>query len=82
MCYVLFAVTTALAALIELFLPVVSELRIREPKLQVSEHWIVTLLSLVLFAVILAPIIVLPTLIPSYSDRFKQALMSGLETSG
>lgn len=82
MIYCIFAVTTAVAALLELFWPVVSELRVREPRLKVCENWIITLISLTLFAVVVAPLVFLATVIPSYSVRFRASLMTSLESSG
>lgn len=76
--YILFAVTTALAALYELYWPVIKNLRQNNPDGMISKNWKTALIALVIGGLVLAPILVFSTVIPSYSNRFRDALYSSL----
>lgn len=76
--YILFAVTTALAALYELYWPVIKNLRQNNPEGMISKNWKTALIALVVGGMVLAPLLVFSTIIPSYSNRFRNALYSSL----
>ena len=76
--YALFALTTALSALYELFWPVIKEVRITEPETMVARNWRVATVSLVLGGFILAPLLIWSVLVPSLNERFRSRLYVSL----
>lgn len=78
--YAIFALTTALSALYELFWPVIKEVRITEPETMVARNWRVATFSLVVGALILAPVMIWSVLVPSLSEKFRNRLYVSLIT--
>lgn len=81
MWYGLFCLTTALAALYELFLPSVREVSTINPEGNIAQHKILTLFSLTIFSIMWAPLVFFPCVIPTYGERFRKALVNGLLSS-
>lgn len=77
--YLLFAITTAIVAVYELFWPVVSELKVLRPELQVMEYWKTSVFTLFLGALLFAPVIFPICIIPSWSEKFRKFLTLELE---
>ncbi len=73
--YVLFALTTAIVAVYELILPLRSMLD--EDK--IIEQWYIVVVTFFMIAVLVAPAILLPCLIPSMGDRFREAILKELQ---
>lgn len=78
MWYVLFATTTSLAAMYELFIPVIRELRSIQPKNNAVEYSWITYSVFFLLTLVLAPLVLPSCLIPSFGERFKKSLLSSL----
>lgn len=77
--YLLFTFTTAICAYLELFAPVLRELKVLNPSdMLVNSPWL-TRLVLVSMAALTAPIILAPCLIPSWGERFRSKLLEGLQ---
>jgi hypothetical protein len=79
--YGLFCLTTAIAAIYELYWPVLSQLKITHPELPVVENWKVALATLFFGSLALAPFLFFICIIPSKGERFRNALTLGLEKS-
>lgn len=75
--YVLFAMTTAIAALFELYLPVLKSVQLRNPDNTVIHNRKLTLFTLVILALVLAPLIFPSCIIPSMGQRFRDTLEEG-----
>jgi len=78
--YGLFALTTAFAAVYELFIPVMNTIEKNDPTNVVIENKKTTHLVLFLIAIIIAPGVLLATVVPSFGDTFRNALIKGLQT--
>ena len=76
--YILFALSTAIFALFELFLPVVLNVSKLDPTAMVARNKFTTILTLLVMAVILAPVIFPACIFPGMSARFREALEVGL----
>jgi SNF family Na+-dependent transporter len=76
--YILFALSTAIFALFELFLPVVLNVSKLDPNAMVARNKFTTVLTLLVMAVILAPVIFPACIFPAMSARFREALEVGL----
>lgn len=81
MWYAIFALATALAALYEIFIPAIKQVRIENPECNVAQNPVLSLISLTLFAAMWAPVVFIPCVVPSYSERFRNALVNGLQVS-
>lgn len=77
--YLLFAITTAIVAVYELFWPVISQLMIARPELQVMEYWKTSLATLFFSAVLFAPVVFPLCIVPAWSEKFKKFLTLELE---
>ena len=77
--YGLFALTTAIAACYELFYPVLKELGKTHPDLNVVQYSNLTLTTFAVFSFAVAPLVLLPCLIPSFGVRFREALKVALQ---
>lgn len=75
--YALFAVTTAVAAVFELYVPVLTNVEARDPENTVIKSRFLTLLTLIILALILAPLIFPSCIIPSMGERFRNTLEEG-----
>lgn len=78
MWYVLFAITTSLTAMYELFVPVIKELEILQPENNVVEYKWICYTTFFLLTIVLAPLILPSCIIPSLSGRFKKTLLMAL----
>lgn len=78
MYYAVFAVATALAALYEIFWPVVREVSANFPDTNIGSKPVLTCFSLTVFAVIVAPLVFLPCVVPKFGARFKHTLYEQL----
>jgi hypothetical protein len=76
--YGLFALTTAIAAHYELIVPVLREVSAREPDDCLSLNPILTHLVAFILSLLLAPCVLVPTLVPSAGDTFKNTLITSL----
>ena len=76
--YCLFALATAITAAIELFWPVLASLAITHPELQTVEYKWTTMLVFVLMALVMAPVTILPCVIPRMGVRFRKTLWESL----
>jgi hypothetical protein len=76
--YLLFALTTTIVALYELYIPVMRDLSISHPNLPSLRYRGVVLVVFSTFAFVTAPLMVLPCLIPTMGTRFRDALVLSL----
>jgi hypothetical protein len=76
--YALFAATTAIAAHYELINPVMEEVLAREPEDNISLHPKLTHMVAFLLSILLAPLVLVPTLIPSAGKTFRNTLVTSL----
>ena len=76
--YALFALTTSCASLYELIIPVMKALEKKEPSNNVVENKILAYITFFLFGTLAAPLLIFSTIIPSFSDRFRNALLGAL----
>ena len=79
--YILFAVTTALVAIYELFWPVISQLKVTHKELPVIEHSKITVVTFFVLSLIVAPLLIPACLIPSKGESFRKSLAMNLEKS-
>ena len=79
--YSIFAITTGFAALYELFWPVVKKLMAENPELEVSKRPKLVTTSLFCISVLIAPLVFLSCILPSYSERFRVRLYEQLKTT-
>lgn len=77
--YILFAVTTAIVAVYELFWPVISQLKITHKDIDVIKHWKTSLTTLFVGALLFAPVIFPLCIVPTWSNKFKDFLARELE---
>lgn len=73
--YCLFAITTALTAMYELVIPVVSR-RDKDPKPWQGKH--IMYFTLFILCMLAAPLVILSCFIPSWGDRFRGTLYTAL----
>ena len=76
--YLLFAFTTTLVALYELYIPVMRDLSNSHPDLPSLQYRGVVLVVFSTFAFVTAPLMILPCLIPTAGTRFRNALVASL----
>jgi hypothetical protein len=76
--YTLFAVTTSFAALYELIHPVMFELSIHSPKDVMVEHKFLSYFVFFGFSLVIAPLIIIPVLVPSLGEQVRNKLLSTL----
>ena len=76
--YLLFALTTTLVALYELYIPVMRDLSISHPDLPSLRYRGVVLVVFSTFGFIAAPLMILPCLVPTMGARFRNALVLSL----
>lgn len=76
--YVLFAATTALVAAYELFWPVLQSLKLSHPELVIVQNIWLSMMVFMLMAFVLAPLTILPCLVPKLGDRFRKNFWEGL----
>lgn len=73
--YLLFAFTTAVVAVYELLWP----LKQMISKGKIIDNWYATNVAFFCIALLVAPFIILPCLIPGMGDRFRMALVKELQ---
>lgn len=78
MWYALFAVTTSLAAMYELFVPALNEVELRNPENNIVEYRWLSLVTFFLLALLAAPLILPSCLVPGLSERFRSTLVESL----
>lgn len=78
MAYLLFAMTTAIAAMYELIVPVFSQVLEENPDTPLIEYKTVTLVTFFLLCVLAAPLIFIPCIIPKSGQRFRNSLKTAL----
>ena len=76
--YLLFALTTAICAFYELLYPVILALRSKSNTSIVSTQPVTAYTVLFVLGFVFAPILLLPCLIPSMGDIFRNALEESL----
>jgi hypothetical protein len=62
----------------ELIIPVMKALEKREPSNSLIENKILAYITFFLFGTLVAPLLLFSTIIPSFSDRFRIALLGAL----
>ncbi len=77
--YIIFCITTALAANLELFFPVINAIELYAQEVPAIKHKWITVCTLTLMAFIFAPLIFPACVIPSFSERFRKSLQLSLE---
>lgn len=76
--YFLFVFTTAIAAHYELINPVFKELRIRAPKDALVYNSTIAHITAFILSLLVAPILIVPTIIPSAGETFRVTLLESL----
>jgi hypothetical protein len=76
--YILFAITTSLASIYELWGPVMKQLAIEQPTHNMVEYKYISYMIFFTSGLILAPVIIFSCLIPSFGERFRVALLNEL----
>ena len=76
--YLIFALATALFALIDVFIPALQQARINGIKNTMTDNPLLSYLVYVGITAITAPIVVVPLLVPSMNMRFKTSLYKAL----
>jgi len=78
--YLLFSFTTSFAAMYELIVPVMHVLEKEDPKNNVVENKFIAYITFFLFGIIVAPVMILATIIPPLGDTFRKSLLKALHT--
>ena len=76
--YILFALATTIAALYELFIPVINSLSLTHSEIQVIQHKWITLATFTCITLVVAPMMLLPCIVPSMGERFRKSLWETL----
>lgn len=76
--YLLFALTTSFTAHYELIFPVLDILEISEPTNNVIVYKKTFIFCTFLVALLLAPLIIFPSLVPSIGEHFRNGFLKGL----
>lgn len=77
--YGIFAVATGLTFLYEIVYPVLTELYKIDPKNVLIEYKLLSYLTFFLFSLIVAPLVLPATLIPTWGIRFRSSLLLSLQ---
>jgi hypothetical protein len=77
--YMLFALTTSIASLYELISPVMGALEKLEPNNVIIENKKLAYITFFLFGIMVAPLLLFSTIIPSFGMRFRNALLGSLK---
>ena len=75
--YLLFAFTTAIVANIELFLPVLYEIKQTDPDNSAVQAFKTTIVTLSCLAFAVAPLVFFACIFPSVGRNFREGLMQG-----
>lgn len=76
--YGIFAATTATACVLQFFYPVLKELELTHPEINVVEYFKTTIVTFWLFTILIAPVMVFPYFFSKMGERFKAALKIAL----
>jgi len=76
--YILFTLATTIAALYELFIPVINSLSLTHSEIQVIQHKWITLATFTCITLVVAPMMLLPCIVPSMGERFRKSLWETL----
>ncbi len=76
--YGLFALTTAFCAHYELIMPVMRELSVLSPEDNLVQNKWITHTTMFLMSILFAPVIIIPSLVPSAGEWFRESLLTGL----
>lgn len=79
--YIIFAITTALATIYELILPVLRQLKTTNPELIVVKNWKLTVFSFFIMSLVIAPLVLIPCLWPSRGEEFRKTLYTQLQNN-
>jgi uncharacterized membrane protein YdjX (TVP38/TMEM64 family) len=72
--YIIFALTTSIFALIDVFIPILNEVRADEVSNVLTENPKLSCFVYFCITTIVAPFVVLPIVIPSMNVRFREAM--------
>ena len=72
--YFIFALTTSIFALIDIFLPILNEARAAEVNNVLTENPKLSCLVYFCISTIMAPLLILPMLVPSMNERFRNTM--------
>lgn len=76
--YLLFALTTAFAAMYELVVPVLEEVALHNPEDNLVQNKTLSYVVFFLMAVISAPFLIIACLVPSAGETFRRVLLESL----
>ena len=77
--YLLFAVTTSLVTLYEIVLPVMRDLVVEKPEDLMVEHKYLSYFVFFFMGIILAPLLLIPCLVPSAGNRMRASLLIAIK---
>ena len=77
--YGLFALTTAICAHYELIAPVMRELEVLAPEDDLVQSKWISHITMFLMSILFAPVVIVPALVPSAGNWFREALLVGLK---
>jgi hypothetical protein len=72
--YLLFALTTAIMAAIDVFIPLLSEARSNGVANVLTTNFKLSIVVYLGISTLMAPLLIVPLLVPSMNERFKDAL--------
>lgn len=73
--YLIFALTTAIFALIDVFMPTLRAAKAEGVKNTLTENPKLSYLIYVCITTIIAPLVILPMLVPSMNERFRNSII-------
>jgi len=76
--YLLIALTTALAGVYELVYPVLDQLQLAKPDSNVVTYMPIMYITFIGMFFAVAPLVILPCIIPSMGERFRKSLLETL----
>lgn len=76
--YILFALATTIASLYELYVPVINSLSLTHAEVSVVQHKWITLSTFTCITLVVAPLMLLPCIVPSMGERFRKSLWETL----
>lgn len=79
MIYIIFALTTALAAVFTIIKPVLQSLAVSSPENVLVEYKSITYFVFIILAILVAPIMFLPTIIPSLNKTFQESFYNSVK---
>lgn len=76
--YGIFAVTTATVCVMHFFYPLLKELEVSHPQINVVKYFKTTIVTFWLFTLLIAPFMIFPYLFKTMGDRFRAGLFRAL----